>query len=326
MARIGIVANPHAGTDIRRLVADALTADSRQKVNTVRRVLKGIAAIGVEQVLIMPDRLAIGARASEGVDLPFPVRILQQPVYSGPEDTQEAVRRLRESGVDVLIVLGGDGTHRVVAKVCGDVPLVGISTGTNNVWPDEVEGTLAGMAAALVARGLVPPERTVRPTNRLEIEQDGGFADLALVDVAVYDGVHRGTRAVWDVERIKELLLSSVGPARLGLSSIGSALPRPEGTNGVGLHARLGSPGTRVLAPLAPGMVCHVEVRDHRPLRTGESVRITHAPSILALDGEREFIVDGKHPVEVRLTDRGPKKVDVRTTLELASEQGCFLQ
>ena len=58
-------------------------------------------------------------------------------------------------GVGCLITLGGDGTNRVVAKACGDIPLVPISCGTNNVFPYMVEGTVAGLAAGLVAGGQV---------------------------------------------------------------------------------------------------------------------------------------------------------------------------
>ena len=38
--------------------------------------------------------------------------------------------------LEVAIVLGGDGTHRAVVTGCGDVPIAGISTGTNNAFPE----------------------------------------------------------------------------------------------------------------------------------------------------------------------------------------------
>jgi hypothetical protein len=58
-----------------------------------------------------------------------------------------------------LMSAAGAGHHHpgrrrhqpAVAKGCGYVPLVPISTGTNNVFPVMVEGTLAGLAAAVVA-------------------------------------------------------------------------------------------------------------------------------------------------------------------------------
>ena len=47
--------------------------------------------------------------------------------------------------VAAIVVLGGDGTHRVVAKACGDTPICAISTGTNNAFPDLRETTVAGL-------------------------------------------------------------------------------------------------------------------------------------------------------------------------------------
>ena len=41
---VGIIANPAAGKDIRRLVAHASTFDNLEKVSIVRRVLLGLAA------------------------------------------------------------------------------------------------------------------------------------------------------------------------------------------------------------------------------------------------------------------------------------------
>ena len=52
-----------------------------------------------------------------------------------------------------IVVLGGDGTHRVVAEARGDVPLCALSTGTNNVFPELREATVAGLATGLVATG-----------------------------------------------------------------------------------------------------------------------------------------------------------------------------
>lgn len=49
----------------------------------------------------------------------------------------------------VLRVLAsmGDGTHRAVASVCRDVPIVGISTGTNNAFPPMREVTVTAMGS-----------------------------------------------------------------------------------------------------------------------------------------------------------------------------------
>jgi hypothetical protein len=326
MTLIGIIANPSSGKDIRRLVAEAAGSDNRLKVNIVRRVLLGIAAVGVEEVALMPDRFGIGRQALDGLKLPFRATCLDMPIQATQEDSLEAARRLRQRDAACIVVLGGDGTHRVVAKGCGQVPLVPISTGTNNVWPQQNEGTLAGLAAALVARQLVPTEQAIEATKRLEVHRNGSLEDIALVDVATCDGAVRGSKAVWDVDRIREIALSSVRPGTMGLSSIGGGLLRPAGADHAGLFVRLGPGGVRVLAPIAPGKVCPVPVQDYHWLRPGDSIPVTHRPCLLALDGERETLVTGVESVTVRLTWGGPRMVRVENTLKAASERGFFMQ
>ena len=51
--------------------------------------------------------------------------------------------------------MGGDGTNRIVANAWKEATIVPLSTGTNNVFPEPVEATLAGSAAGLVAAGRV---------------------------------------------------------------------------------------------------------------------------------------------------------------------------
>ena len=49
--------------------------------------------------------------------------------------------------------------------------------------------------------------------------------DMALVDVAACDIPVPGARAIWDIERIHQLVLSMAQPGVLGLSAIGGSLP-----------------------------------------------------------------------------------------------------
>ncbi|MBV9282779.1 MAG: NAD(+)/NADH kinase, partial [Chloroflexi bacterium] len=153
MSSVGIVANPASGKDIRRLVVHASTFDNNEKINIVRRVLLGLAAAGVERVHFMPDTYAIVPRAAEDVALDLDLNALPMAALGTQGDSVEAGRRLADLGVGCIVTLGGDGTNRVVATGCGPTPLVAISTGTNNVFPRMVEGTLAGLAAGVVAAG-----------------------------------------------------------------------------------------------------------------------------------------------------------------------------
>jgi predicted polyphosphate/ATP-dependent NAD kinase len=55
MSKVGIIANPASGKDIRRLVAYASIMDNNEKTNQLRRLIMGIDAAGVDEILIMPD-------------------------------------------------------------------------------------------------------------------------------------------------------------------------------------------------------------------------------------------------------------------------------
>src|SRR5262245_10710556 len=169
MTLVGIIANPASGRDIRRLVAHGSVFDNDEKVNIVRRVLQGLAAVGVERVWIMPDDFGIGLKALDGLRLGLDASLLAMPVTFSEADSRRAAALMVDAGAGCIVTLGGDGTNRVVARASGDVPLMPISTGTNNVFPTMIEGTIAGLAAGLVARGLA--DRAVRTAPRLDIVQ-----------------------------------------------------------------------------------------------------------------------------------------------------------
>jgi predicted polyphosphate/ATP-dependent NAD kinase len=214
---VGIIANPASGKDIRRLTAHGSVFDNNEKVNIVRRVFLGLEAAGVSEVLYMPDYFGIVRRALDGIKLSLEPHPLDMRMTSSQEDSTEAARLMAKAGVACLVTLGGDGTNRTVAKGSVAVPLMAISTGTNNVFPVMVEGTLAGLAAGVVATGAVPLEEATLPTNRLEVLFDGQPGDLALVDIAVYDDVFVGSRAVWDMSKVREIFTARAAPHNIGL-------------------------------------------------------------------------------------------------------------
>jgi len=72
MRKIGIIANPTSGKDIRRLVGQALVVGNREKVNIVKRVLIGAHAAGVCEVMIMPDRYGIGNQSVHDLKHRYP--------------------------------------------------------------------------------------------------------------------------------------------------------------------------------------------------------------------------------------------------------------
>jgi predicted polyphosphate/ATP-dependent NAD kinase len=87
----------------------------------------------------------------EDIDVSVEARLLDMQLQGTADDSQQAAEIMAGLGVACIITLGGDGTNRIVAKACGDTALLPISTGTNNVFPYVIEGTLAGLAAGILA-------------------------------------------------------------------------------------------------------------------------------------------------------------------------------
>jgi predicted polyphosphate/ATP-dependent NAD kinase len=151
MSLVGIIANPASGKDIRRLVAYGSTFDNEEKVRIVRRVLMGLAAVGIKDVVFMPDTYGIVRRALDQIELQTVVTPTSFRIEGDQEDSTRAAREMAEKKAGCIVTLGGDGTNRAVAKGSGRVPILPISTGTNNVFPAMIEGTLAGLSAGLIA-------------------------------------------------------------------------------------------------------------------------------------------------------------------------------
>jgi predicted polyphosphate/ATP-dependent NAD kinase len=324
LATVGIIANPAAGKDIRRLVAHGRFIPNQEKVNILKRILAGLDAVRVEQALFMPDAAMLGRAALDGARLGIDVQFLDMPVFNEERDSSRAAEMMAELGVKCLITLGGDGTNRAIAKGSGSVPLVPVSTGTNNVFPTMVEGTVAGLAAGVVARGLVGLDKVVTRNKRIEIYVDGQLKDIALVDLAVSKEQFVGARAIWDINTISEVFLARAEPASIGLSAIGAQLrPIATGDEG-GIHLVLGPGGTSVVAPIAPGMIIPVAIQEWRVLQFNQPVEIELRPCTIALDGERAFTLLPRQNAFVALSGHGPPVVSIGAALREAALNGVF--
>ena len=324
MSTIGIIANPASGRDIRRLVTHASVFDNQEKAHILRRVFLALDALRVQQVIYMPDYDSLVEKALKGLKLSLKAAQLHMDMWGEERDTTEAGRCFSESEVDCIITLGGDGTNRAVAKGCSSVPIVAISTGTNNVFPSMIEGTVAGMAAGLVARKMVDTEKCTYIAKRLEVYINGQMAEIALVDVVVCSELFIGSRALWNPDHVREIVLTRAEPDCIGMSSIGGLLhplgPRDE----QGMYVRLGGGNTSVLAPVAPGLISKVNWQAYRLLSLGDEVVLEPAGCTIAVDGERQIEVYPDQKVSVRLTACGPLVVDVRRCLQDAAGSGIL--
>jgi predicted polyphosphate/ATP-dependent NAD kinase len=325
---VGIIANPASGRDIRRLVAHGTVFDNNEKTAIVRRVLVGLEAVGIRRIAYMPEHdFGILPRAlTELRGHPFLLEAvpLEMPILGTSADSTRAAQQLAEMGAGCIITLGGDGTNRAVARGCGAVPLIPISTGTNNVFPTFLEGTIAGMAAGLAACDMRDGKTVVRQAPRLEVSIEGVTVESALVDVVVSSLPFVGARALWETSVVREVVLARVIPGAIGFSALGGALldTGNERNERAGMHIVVGADGSQVMVPLAPGLVTWVGVTEHRWLAINDVVRFQPGAGTLALDGEREIELSTTSRVEVQLCADGPYVVDVPATLEGAALAG----
>ena len=337
MTLVGIIANPAASKDIRRLVGQGRVIPDWEKVNTVRRTLLGLQAVGVDRVLAMPDSSHLCTRAMDDPQVSLQMDLLNMSAFYGESDTVKAAALMEQAGVDCLITLGGDGTNRAVARGSCAMPVVPISTGTNNVFPTMIEGTLAGLAAGLVAAKSVDPERVTVRSKTVEVFIDGDCQDMALVDVALSRERFVATRAIWDLSTIYEVFLTRAEPSSIGLSSVGARLEPVSLADDVGLHYTLVVSGSKgddgkdadtpvatVLAPIGPGMISQVPIASWERLALGQRVAVTPRNCTVALDGERSFTVTPQQQLELVVQRNGPPVVQVDLALREAAEQGRF--
>jgi len=329
---VGIIANPASGKDIRRLVARATTVNNHEKVSIVQRVLLSLDANEAERIEIMPDHFGIGQRALDGLhdhpSLVAKTSLIDMPLEGTAADSVRAARYLRETGAGCLVVLGGDGTCRAVAKGCGDTPLLPISTGTNNVVPTFVEGTVAGAAAAYVAAMPDPERREICYRHkRLLVHVDGELADQALVEVALISGGFIGARAVWRADRVRQVFVARAQPINIGLSSIVGVVKPIDPRKPLGATATVSADGQQVMVPLAPGAFVPVRVKEVVDLRPGVRHPVVNTrPAVLGLDGEREVALYEGHEAQVALDLDGPWIVDIAQTLALAVHRRRFVR
>lgn len=325
---VGVVVNPWAGKDIRRLHAPVGHTPDTAKIGIVRRVVLGALDAGVARVVVARDIGRIAERAVHGIDGAV---LLDGPGTGSALDTRRAASQLAELGCGCLVVLGGDGTCRDIAMGWPDVTMVAISTGTNNVFPVFVDGSSAGTAAGLIAAGRVDAGVACRRAKRLviDVELPAGERqrDIALVDVAAVDEPGTGARAVVRADRIRSVVAAIAAPASTGLSSIaGRTHPLAADAPGavvVHLGRSTGGAGRRVRVPIVPGAFSVLDVDRVELLAEGDSVGFA-GPLVLAYDGERDRVLPEGAVAAVSVDRYGPVMVDVDRALRLAAMLQLF--
>jgi predicted polyphosphate/ATP-dependent NAD kinase len=333
---IGIIANPVSARDIRRIVANAGNLQITDRVSMLLRVLGAVGSLGVGRALMMPDNggvsaMLIRAMAREHeLQHAFPkLEFLDMVPTTTVNDTFKAARMMREAGVKVIVVLGGDGTHRAVVRECRDIPLAGMSTGTNNAFPELREPTITGLAVGLYATGQLSAAQALVTNKLLEVSiNDGQRQDIALVDAVISQDRFIGSRALWKMDSLSAVYLSFAEPQALGLSSIGGLLQpvSRQAPGGLAIHLS-DDPALRrlqLMAPIAPGMVRPVGIAHWETMPANQAFAVAQRAGVVALDGERELTFDSGDRVQITLREDAFPTVDVAACLQLAADQGLF--
>lgn len=334
---VGILVNPASGRDVRRLVAKASVFQNTEKCNMVYRLLGALGVLGIGEVLMMPDVAGVACHIMHGLQhgrhgnpqkLPA-VHFLEMPIADGPVDTLRAIELMVARGVGAIVVMGGDGTHRLVAKQCGDVPLVTLSTGTNNAFPEIREATVAGLAAGLVAGGRVNAADVCLRNKVLHVDKNREIGDLALVDVCVSSAGWIGAKAIWHPDSLRELFVAFAEADAVGLSSIAGLVRPVDRRSCYGLHLTLGAPGEgmmTVTAPIAPGLMAPVGITAMKEIKRGEIQTVAAGCGTIALDGEREIEFCGQDVIRVWLDGNGPLVVDISKAMDQAVRNHVFVE
>ena len=332
--KVGIIANPVSARDIRRIISHAGNLPINDRANIVLRILTGLSITGVEEVLVMPEMGGIRAQLLKTIDrenkmgkFRFPkVTYLNMPVTGTAEDSIEAARQMHDQGVGAIVVLGGDGTNRVVVSACGNIPIAGVSTGTNNAFPELREPTITGLAVGLAVTGQVPSELAYSFNKRIEVLVNDK-REIALVDVAVVTERYIGARAIWKTENFRDLFVTFGRPDGIGMSSIVGLLDpldrdTPEGRR-VNLLP-LEKAKVILAAPIAPGLIENVGIGAVETLKPDQHYKPSVSVGSFALDGERELTFSEIDDVTVRLQTDAFRTINVPDCMAYAAKFGLL--
>ena len=289
------------------------------KRDAVARIATGADAAGATDIFVVEEPFRIASMALRWMPLRARVHILTIPLHHDAGDTEAAVSAFLARDVRTVVSLGGDGTNRAIARVATDIDLIPLSTGTNNAFPVLTEPTIAGMAAGLAARGLVPNE--LRPRCKLlHATFSDGAKDVAVVDAAYLEADFTGNMRPFDAAKLRQVLLTRAEPDAIGMSPIGGFLDVVEAADDCGLLVRLGA-GQPIDAPLSPGLF--------RPLSVAGVERIPFATpvpfrgqGVLALDGDRDHKLNAHRSATVSVRRDGPRVVDVALAMRDAAKRG----
>jgi hypothetical protein len=338
MPRIGIVVNPSAGKDVRRIIGYASVVDNIEKIEILRRILVGILQFDVKELHFMPDVFDFADKTLDSLkktdleNVASKVQVLPFEPIGEAADSTRAGAMMNAMGLDCIIVLGGDGTSKAVAAGCGKTPRLPISTGTNNVFPYRIDGTVAGLIAGAYATALGDVPGTLLEQNMFNVYINNRLVNHALVDVVLYHEPFISSRAMWEPEKVLFVAISRrIGEPVVGMASIAQAAMCRLRRGALGFACYVGTEDAkmRVLTPIAPGLVREIPIARCKGLVAGRRYRVN--PDLpakwctVSVDGERENEVDmEKDVVEIELVEKAVRVLNPASIYSLVLKRGLL--
>ena len=301
-------------------MARASTVTHEAKMDIVSRIAAGADAVGVDELLIVREPFRIAERALQWMPLRAKVVVCEIDITHTELDTQSAIREFLDRGVTHVVALGGDGTHRIIAKTAPDLYLVPLSTGTNNAFPLNVEPTIAGMIGGLAAQGSLDDPVLSTRSKVAHLTIDSQLQDIGLIDIARVTDDFVGNYRPFDTENLRELVLTRAHPDAIGMSAIGGLLSPIHESDDAGLWIRMGK-GRKQLAPISPGLLKQVDIANYKQLSLDEAIQL-EPHGLVAIDGDRLYDLSEAEDVSVELRRDGPFVFNVDACMRYAVGAG----
>ncbi|HIG42363.1 MAG TPA: hypothetical protein EYQ14_17755 [Gammaproteobacteria bacterium] len=324
--RLGIIVNPMSGRDVRRVAAKASISAHHDKQQQLTRLVLGALAHGVDEIYLANEPFRINVGAVENLPDRNKVKILDFPLTHSDKDTALVTTKMWDEGCRVFIVLGGDGTNRIVAKTRPDAIVLPLSTGTNNVFPLLMEASVAGAAAGLIASKRLKFENHCLRCKQLHISINGAIKDVAMIDAVLLKDDALGSLLPFAPEKLSQLFLTRADPASVGMSPIGGYLIpcSAEDNFGVRISCDQIEQNQSVRVPISPGLYGDVPISDVEKMEIGQTYQC-QAPGILAFDGDRSIAVTEDDLVEITIRRDGPWIIDPAKIMLIAAQHGLLV-
>jgi predicted polyphosphate/ATP-dependent NAD kinase len=247
--RLGLVINPIAGmggrVGMHGTDGDALAAAHARGAQPVtclraaRALTRLRATVGSHGVSVLTAGGAMGAAVLDSLDIPHEV-VHQPAARSTAADTRAAVTALADRSIDLLMVVGGDGTLRDAAAslTARAVATIGVPSGVK--MHSSAFATSPEAAADVASRYLAAPDRVGLRTAEVVDHTDRGPELFATLQVPIDAGGVQAAKSVAhqavDAAELAGLgreLASGMEPERLYLLGPGTTVGQVAAALGV---------------------------------------------------------------------------------------------